>query len=132
MVAEAKIKELKTSIAKAIREGNEPEARRLAESMKELEETSPPRPRRIITTDSTIEKLGDMLNVHRSGMLLWVDELVGWMRSLDRDDKAGVRQQFLTLWNGQGRLNIDRVTRGETVVESPCVGLFGCCTPGGS
>ena len=64
-------------------------------------------------------------------MLLWVDELVGWMRSLDRDDKAGVRQQFLTLWNGQGRLNIDRIGRGETVVESPCVGLFGCCTPGG-
>ena len=72
-----------------------------------------------------------MLNLHRSGMLLWVDELVGWMRSLDRDDKAGVRQQFLTLWNGQGRLNIDRIGRGETVVESPCVGLFGCCTPGG-
>ena len=57
-----------------------------------------------------------MLNLHRSGMLLWVDELVGWMRSLDRDDKAGVRQQFLTLWNGQGRLNIDRIGRGETVV----------------
>ncbi len=131
MVAEAKIKALKQDFDKAIKVGNEPEARRLAESMKELEETGPPIPRRIITTDPTIEKLCDMLNVHRSGMLLWVDELVGWMRSLDRDDKAGVRQQFLTLWNGQGRLNIDRIGRGETVVESPCVGLFGCCTPGG-
>ena len=88
MVAEAKIKDLKNSIAKAIHEGNEPEARRLAESIKELVETGPPIPRRIITTDPTIEKLCDMLNVHRSGMLLWV-------------------------------------------VESPCVGLFGCCTPGG-
>ncbi|MEI7462430.1 MAG: DUF3987 domain-containing protein, partial [Pirellula sp.] len=131
MVAEAKIKALKQDLDKATKAGNEPEARRLAESIKELVETGPPIPRRIITTDSTIEKLGEMLNVHRSGMLLWVDELVGWMRSLDREDKAGVRQQFLTLWNGQGRLNIDRVIRGETVVESPCVGLFGCCTPGG-
>jgi len=131
MLTEAKIKALKASIAKALQADDEPEARRLAESMLELEEDGPPIPRRIITTDPTIEKLCDMLNEHRFGMLLWVDELVGWMRSLDREDKAGVRQQFLTLWNGQGRLNIDRIGRGETVVDSPCVGLFGCCTPGG-
>ncbi len=37
----------------------------------------------------------------------------------------------MTLWNGQGRLNIDRLGRGETVVESPCLSLFGCATPGG-
>ena len=131
MLSEAKIKALKVDIGKAIKADNEPEARRLAESIREIEEDCPPIPRRIITTDPTIEKLCDMLNVHRGGMLLWVDELVGWMRSLDREDKAGVRQQFLTLWNGQGRLNIDRIGRGETVVDSPCVGLFGCCTPGG-
>lgn len=131
MLSEAKIKSLKVDIGKAIKADNEPEARRLAESIREIEEDCPPIPRRIITTDPTIEKLCDMLNEHRFGMLLWVDELVGWMRSLDREDKAGVRQQFLTLWNGQGRLNIDRIGRGETVVESPCVGLFGCCTPGG-
>lgn len=29
------------------------------------------------------------------------------------------------------RLNIDRIGRGETVVESPCVSVFGCATPGG-
>ncbi len=131
MLAEAKKKALKASIANALKADDELEARRLAESMREIEEDGPPIPRRIITSDPTIEKLCDMLNEHRFGMLLWVDELVGWMRSLDRDDKAGVRQQFLTLWNGQGRLNIDRIGRGETVVESPCVGLFGCCTPGG-
>ena len=131
MLSEAKIKSLKVDIGKAIKADNEPEARRLAESIREIEEDCPPIPRRIITTDPTIEKLCDMLNEHRFGMLLWVDELVGWMRSLDREDKAGVRQQFLTLWNGQGRLNIDRIGRGETAVDSPCVGLFGCCTPGG-
>jgi putative DNA primase/helicase len=72
-----------------------------------------------------------MLNKYPDGMLLWVDELLAWMRSLDRQDMSGVRQQFLTLWNGQGRLNIDRVGRGETVVESPCLSVFGCATPGG-
>jgi Protein of unknown function (DUF3987) len=131
LLAESRIKQMKSDISKALKQGEEIEARRLAEVIQEMENESPPVPRRIITTDPTIEKLGDMLNVHRAGMLLWVDELVGWLRSLDREDKAGVRQQFLTFWNGQGRLNIDRIMRGETVVESPCVSLFGCATPGG-
>ncbi len=131
LLAESRIKQMKSDIAKALKQGDEIEARRLAEEVQATESESAPVPRRIITTDPTIEKLGEMLNVHRAGMLLWVDELVGWMRSLDREDKAGVRQQFLTLWNGQGRLNIDRIMRGETVVESPCVSLFGCATPGG-
>jgi putative DNA primase/helicase len=64
-------------------------------------------------------------------MILWRDELVSWIRGLDREDQAGVRQQFLTLWNGYGRINVDRIGRGETVCESPCLSIFGCATPGG-
>lgn len=131
LLAEARVKSIKARIDKAMKTGDEATARTLAQEIAEIETQAPPIPRRIITTDPTIEKLVDMLNVHRFGMLLWVDELVGWMRSLDRDDRAGVRQQFLTLWNGQGRLNIDRIMRGETVCDSPCVSLFGCATPGG-
>jgi hypothetical protein len=131
LLAESRIKARKADIAKAMKQGDEIEARKIAEEVHNLSEEGPPVPRRIITSDTSIEKLCDMLDVHKDGMLLWVDELVGWMRSLDREDKAGVRQQFLTLWNGQGKLNIDRVGRGETVCDSPCIGVFGCCTPGG-
>ncbi len=130
LIAESRIKSMKADITKSIKRGDEVEARRLAMEIQQLENDVSPLPRRIITTDPTIEKLCDMLNAHDAGMLLWVDELVGWMRSLDREDKAGVRQQFLTLWNGYGRLNIDRIGRGETVVQSPCMSLFGCATPG--
>jgi hypothetical protein len=131
VLAEASVKSMKAGIAKAMKAGDMDEARRLALELRVIEESVAPVPRRIITTDSTIEKLGEMLNRYPLGMMLWVDELVGWMRGLDRQDMAGVRQQFLTLWNGQGRLNIDRVGRGETVVEHPCLSLFGCATPGG-
>jgi putative DNA primase/helicase len=131
LLAEAAVKSIRQDIARAYKSGDEGEARRLALELKTLEEAAPPVPRRIITTDSTIEKIGEMLNKYPNGMMLWVDELVGWMRGLDRQDMAGVRQQFLTLWNGVGRLNIDRVGRGETVVEYPCLSLFGCATPGG-
>jgi len=90
-----------------------------------------PVPRRIITSDCTIEKLIDLLGIHPQGMLLWVDELVSWLRSLDKDSNADVRPKYLTLWNGQGVLNIDRMGRGETTCNTPCLSLFGCATPGG-
>jgi hypothetical protein len=35
----------------------------------------------------------------------------------------------LTLWNGDGRWNIDRIGRGELEVNA-CLSIFGCCTPG--
>lgn len=131
LLAESRIKATKGKIDKAMKSGDEASARELAQRIADIEAQERPIPRRIITTDPTIEKLLELLNMHRFGMLLWVDELVGWMRSLDRDDKAGVRQQFLTLWNGHGRLNIDRIGRGETVCDSPCLSVFGCATPGG-
>jgi hypothetical protein len=131
LLAEARIKAAKGRIDKAIKTGDEATARELAQEIADIEAQEPPIPRRIITTDSTIEKLGEMLNRYPLGMLLWVDELVGWMRGLDRPGMEGTRQQWITLWNGQGRLNIDRVVRGSIVVESPCLSVFGCATPGG-
>jgi hypothetical protein len=131
ILSESNLKAIKRKIDAAVKTGDVDEARRLALEIKAIQDATPPVPRRIITSNTTIEKLGDMLNTHPAGMLMWVDELVGWMRGLDRQDMAGVRQQYLTLWNGIGRLNIDRVGRGEMVVDHPCLSVFGCATPGG-
>ncbi len=130
-IDDARSKSIQKDLDKAAKAGDRVEMERLAGALEQLENRVYPVARRIITNDATIEKLGDLLTMHPAGLLLWVDELIGWMKSLDRDDKAGVRQQFLTLWNGQGRLNIDRIGRGELVVESACLSLFGCATPGG-
>ncbi len=131
LLAESRVKATRGKIDKAMKSGDEATARKLVQEIADIEAKELPIPRRIVSTDPSVEKLIELLNVHRLGMLLWVDELVGWMRSLDRDDKAGVRQQFLTLWNGLGQLNIDRIGRGETVCNSPCLSVFGCATPGG-
>ena len=103
----------------------------LAKSLLANEAIELPSSRRIITTDSTMPKLVDLLNENPLGMALWRDELISWMRGLDREDQAGDRQNYLTLWNGYGRINVDRIGRGETVCESPCLSIFGCATPGG-
>ncbi len=129
-IADSTRKAFQRSLDKVADKGDRVEMERLAAELEALAAEDYPVARRIITNDATIEKLGELLSVHPAGLLYWVDELLGWMRSLDREDKAGVRQQFLTLWNGIGRLNIDRVTRGETLVESACLSVFGCCTPG--
>lgn len=131
ILCDAKAKAAKQAIEKALKAGDQTLAEELAQELLQAGEAGSPVPRRIITSDATIEKIGEMLNRHPAGLCLWVDELVGWMRGLDRENMAGVRQQFLTMWNGQGRLNIDRVVRGEIVVDSPCLSLFGCATPGG-
>jgi len=131
LIDELRVKAIKKEIDSLMKSGDEATARVRAQEIKEIEESVAPIARRIITTDSTIEKLGEMLNKYPHGMLLWVDELLFWLRGLDKQDMAGVRQQYLTLWNGYGRLNIDRVGRGETAVPHPCLSLFGCATPGG-
>lgn len=133
LLSEAKKAALKTSLKESIKKNQDDdhEHKKLAMDLVSLESVQVPTSRRIISTDSTIEKLVELLNIHQLGMILWRDELISWMRGLDREDQAGVRQQFLTLWNGYGRINVDRIGRGETVCESPCLSIFGCATPGG-
>ncbi len=133
ILSEAKRAAMKSSLKDSIKKSKEDdqEHKRLAMELVAVESTPVPTSRRIITSDSSIEKLVELLNTHQSGMILWRDELISWMRGLDREDQAGVRQQYLTLWNGFGKINVDRVIRGETVCESPCLSIFGCATPGG-
>jgi putative DNA primase/helicase len=132
LLAEQKRKSMEKELKKAVDDDqSESEQKRIASELVSIAAIQAPTSRRIVTTDSTIEKLIDMLNQHPLGMILWRDELVSWIRGLDREDQAGVRQQFLTLWNGYGRINVDRIGRGETVCESPCLSIFGCATPGG-
>lgn len=130
-IAESQKRAIQKDLNKAAEQGDRAEMERLAADLEAIENQVYPAARRIITTDATIEKICDLLTVYPAGLLLWVDELIAWMGSLDRDDKAGVRQQFCSMWMGDAKLNIDRVIRGESVVERACLSVFGCCTPGG-
>jgi Bifunctional DNA primase/polymerase, N-terminal/Protein of unknown function (DUF3987) len=50
--------------------------------------------RRYMVNDSTVEKLGELLNQNPNGLLLFRDELTGWLRTLDREghenDRASI------------------------------------------
>ncbi|MFB3077165.1 MAG: DUF3987 domain-containing protein, partial [Lysobacterales bacterium] len=57
-------------------------SRRIAELAEEAQELLP---RRYYTNDSTIEKLTVLLTQNIIGMLLLRDELMGWLRTMERD-----------------------------------------------
>lgn len=85
--------------------------------------------RRYIVNDSTIEKLGELLAKNPHGLLLERDELAGWLRSLEREDRRGDREFFLEAWNGTGSFTYDRIGRGTLHIPALCVSVVGGIQP---
>jgi hypothetical protein len=108
---------------KACMKGNAPEA---------FEEPPPeePRERRFITNDPTVPKLHEILSGNPGGILLFRDELTGWLASLDAPGREGDRAFYLEGWDGGGSFSYDRIGRGSLHVEACCVSLLGGIQPG--
>ncbi|HEX2528515.1 MAG TPA: YfjI family protein, partial [Geminicoccus sp.] len=90
----------------------------------------PPVRRRYVTNDATIEKLGELLNENPHGILAQRDEMMGWLRGLDRDGREQDRAFYLEAWNGNGRFTYDRIGRGTLDIEAVCLSLLGGIQPG--
>lgn len=91
---------------------------------------TPPVPKRLITCDSTFEKLHVLMQQNPAGLLVIRDELTGWWAELDREGRQGERGFFLSAWNGDTPFTIDRVGRGSIHVPACCVSMIGGITPG--
>ncbi len=102
-------------------------SRRIAELAEEAEELLP---RRYYTNDSTIEKLAELLTENIIGMLLLRDELMGWLRTMERDGHEGDRGFYLESWDGNGSAYHDRIGRGTKRCDSLCLSIFGGIQPG--
>ena len=86
--------------------------------------------RRFSTSDATIEKIGELLNVNPNGLLYLRDELVGFLRGLDRDDRAQDRAFYNESWNGKTPFIVDRIGRGTIRVDALCLSILGGIQPG--
>ncbi len=84
---------------------------------------------RYIVNDATIEKLGELLNQNPNGLLLERDELTGWLRNLDREDRANDRAFYLECFNGANRYTYDRIGRGTLHIESTTLSIIGGLQP---
>jgi Protein of unknown function (DUF3987) len=93
-------------------------------------EDCPPSRRRYMVNDSTVEKLGELLNENSNGLLVFRDELTGFLRQLDRDGHESDRAFYLEAWNGHGRFKYDRISRGTIDIEAACISILGGIQPG--
>jgi putative DNA primase/helicase len=90
---------------------------------------APPVQKRLLLTDSTFEKLHEILSNNPAGVLVIRDELTGWLSDLDKQGREGERDFYLQTWNGDGGFTVDRIGRGSIHVPAACVSLLGNIQP---
>jgi hypothetical protein len=119
----------KDSIRKLLKEGKGTAA---AERAQEVVSGKHDEPicRRHVVNDSTVEKLGEILNENPYGVLLFRDELNGFFRTLERQGHEADRAFYLECWNGDGSFTYDRIGRGTLHIAGACLSVLGSIQPG--
>jgi hypothetical protein len=129
-VAKINAKEVDKAITKAIRDHRTDDAEDLARQ--EMDSMPEEATRvRFITNDSTVEKLGELLADSHRCILIFRDELSGFLRTMDREDRSADRAFYLEAWGGiSGVFSYDRIGRGTIDIQTPCVAILGNIQPG--
>lgn len=89
-----------------------------------------PKRKRYKTQDATIEKLTELLIENPQGLLLYRDELAGWLYSFEKHGHENDREFYLESWSGKGDYDVDRIGRGSLLVPALCLSIFGSIQPG--
>lgn len=84
----------------------------------------------VYTTDATLEALSPLLLTNPRGLMLYRDELTGWVLSMNqyKGGKGADRQSWLSFWNGAPSL-INRKSHKPLFLERPFVSVCGCLPP---
>jgi putative DNA primase/helicase len=90
----------------------------------------PPVGKRYLVNDATVEKLGELLNHNPNGLLLFRDELSGFLHTMDRPGHENDRAFYCEAWNGTGAYTYDRIGRGTLHIRAACVSVLGGIQPG--
>ncbi|MBI2602335.1 MAG: DUF3987 domain-containing protein [Deltaproteobacteria bacterium] len=85
--------------------------------------------RRYKTNDPTTEKLATLMAENPQGLLLFRDELSGWIERMTRHGQRGDKEFYLETWSGDSAYTVDRIERGTTYVDPLCLSVFGGIQP---
>jgi putative DNA primase/helicase len=100
-------------------------------SVLSVDEVEVPALRRYIANDTTPASLGELLCQNQNGLLVYRDEVVSLLKSLDRDDMADGRGFYLTGWAGDSAYTFDRIGRGlNRHIPAVCLSILGSTQPG--
>jgi len=107
------------------------EWKRAKDASEPPEEPKPPKARRILVSDTTVEAIAPILQANPRGVLLARDELAGWIASFDRyaNTQGGDASFWLSCYNATPH-TVDRRTRETVYVPYPAVWITGGIQPG--
>jgi putative DNA primase/helicase len=128
MIDKIQAKESEKALSAALKKKDKEGAYAIA--LEATAKSDPPERQRLLTHDATVEKLGELLKASPRGMLVFRDELVGFLRGLDKEGREGSRAFFLESWNGTGGFRFDRIGRGTIEIDAACVSILGGIQPG--
>lgn len=128
VIAKEAVKVNATEIRKLLKKDDRQGAHALARQ--DLQPDAEPARRRYLVNDATIEKLALILASNPTGVLVFRDELIGFLRGLEREGHEQDRAFYLESWSGLGRFTVDRVGRGTLDIEACCVSILGGIQPG--
>lgn len=83
----------------------------------------------VVINDVTPEAVAITLAENPKGILLYRDELAGWLINLDKEERAAERAFYLQAFNGSGRFVQDRVSRDKIEVDPLIISVLGGIQP---
>lgn len=99
-------------------------------SLLQVEELEAPLLRRYTANDTTPESLAELLRQNQNGVLVYRDEMVSLLKSLDDERNVSGRGFYITGWNGDSSYVVDRIGRGfNNHIEAVCISLLGGTQP---
>ena len=95
------------------------------------DEPEEPTLKRYLANDTTAASLGELLRQNPNGLLVYRDEIVSLLKTLDREESADARGFYLTAWSGTSGYTFDRIGRGLNLhIPAVCLSLLGSTQPG--
>lgn len=89
----------------------------------------PPVEEKLVLNDYTPEALFEaMEKAGVNGIILYRDELSGWIKDIGRYGKSGEVEQYLTAWS-QKPVRVTRLGRDDNFIKRPCFSVFGGIQP---
>lgn len=88
-----------------------------------------PRSKDIIINDATVEAINKALINNPKGLLLYQDEILGWINSMNSYRKGSDREYFLSTWSGKSA-KISRTNSETMFIPHPYISVIGGVQPG--
>lgn len=95
-----------------------------------LNREDPPKPTQteLVINDATTEAINASLEVNPRGLLMFRDELNGWINSLNQYRKGSDLEFWLSVWSNQS-VKVNRIGRDSLYIRKPFVSVIGGIQP---